>query len=105
SAETLLFAARRLLADPIAIVLTVREGQPSLLDGADLRTLRLAGLDRSDAAELLSRSDVPEEVLERLYRATGGNPLALLELAPEAARLVTLPSDAPVPISMSIATA
>src|ERR1700722_14318025 len=36
SAETLLFAARRLLADPIALVITVREGQPSLLDGADL---------------------------------------------------------------------
>jgi DNA-binding CsgD family transcriptional regulator len=105
SAETLLFAARRLLADPIALVLTVREGQPSLLDGADLRTLRVAGLDRADAAELLARTDVPVEVRERLYRATGGNPLALLELAPEAARLLTLPSDAPVPISTSIATA
>jgi len=105
SAETLLFAARRLLADPIALVLTVREGQPSLLDGADLRTLRVAGLDRSDAAELLSPTDTSDDVLERLYRATGGNPLALLELAPEAARLVTLPSDAPVPISTSIATA
>ena len=55
SAEALLFAARRLLADPIALVLTVREGEPSLLDGADLRTLRMAGLDRSDATELLVR--------------------------------------------------
>ena len=105
SAETLLFAARRLLADPIALVLTVREGQPSLLDGADLRTLRVAGLDRSDAAELLSRGDIPDDVLERLYRATGGNPLALLELAPEAGQLVALPSAGPVPISTSIATA
>src|SRR3954447_21162391 len=41
SAEALLFAARRLLADPIALVLAVREGEPSLLDGADLRILRL----------------------------------------------------------------
>lgn len=105
SAETLLFAARRLLADPIALVLTVREGQPSLLDGADLRTLRVAGLNRSDAAELLSGSNVQDDVLERLYRTTGGNPLALLELAPDAARLVTVPSDAPVPIPTSIATA
>jgi DNA-binding CsgD family transcriptional regulator len=105
SAETLLFAARRLLADPIALVLTVREGQASLLDGTDLRTLRMAGLNRSDAAELLSRADVPSDLLERLYRATGGNPLALLELAPEASRLLSLPSDAPVPISTSIATA
>src|SRR5215208_2041004 len=53
SAEALLFAARRLLADPIALVLAVREGEPSLLDGADLRVMRLAGLARADAAELL----------------------------------------------------
>jgi DNA-binding CsgD family transcriptional regulator len=105
SAETLLFAARRLLADPIALVITVREGEPSLLDGADLRTLRVPGLDRADATQLLSREDVPDDVLERLYRATAGNPLALLELAPEAARLVSQPSAAPVPISTSIGTA
>ncbi|HEX5852311.1 MAG TPA: AAA family ATPase [Solirubrobacteraceae bacterium] len=105
SAETLLFAARRLLVDPIALILTVREGEPSLLDGADLQTLRVAGLDRSDAAELLSHADLEYDVLERVHRATGGNPLALLELAPEAARLLALPSDAPVPVSTSIATA
>src|SRR4029077_9202195 len=103
-AETLLFAGRRLFAGPIPLVLTAREGHPSLLDGSDLRTLRMAGLDRSDAAELLSRAAIPDDVLERLYRATGGNPLALLELAPEAARLATLPSAAPVPISTSIGT-
>ena len=105
SAEALLFAARRLLADRIALVLTVREGQPSLLDGADLRVLTIAGLDRSEAAELLSGADVPSDAAERLYRATAGNPLALLELAPEAARLGALPSAGPVPISTSIATA
>ncbi len=105
SAEALLFAARRLLADPIALILTVREGEPSLLDGADLRVLRLAGLGRCDAGELLERAEVPREAVERLYRATGGNPLALLELAPEAARLAALPSDGPIPISTSIAAA
>ena len=47
SAEALLFAARRLLADPIALVFAVREGEPSLLDGADLRVLRVAGLARA----------------------------------------------------------
>jgi len=105
SAEALLFAARRLLADRIALVLTVREGQPSVLDGSDLRVLTVAGLGRSDAAELLSQADVPSDVVERLYRATAGNPLALLELAPEAARLGTAPSAEPVPISTSVATA
>jgi DNA-binding CsgD family transcriptional regulator len=105
SAETLLFAARRLLADPIAIVVSVREGQPSLLDGADLRTLRLGGLGRDDAAALLVEANLPGEVLERLYRATGGNPLALLELAPEAASIAVSPSSVPVAVSSSIATA
>src|SRR3954467_3203410 len=55
SAGALLFAARRLAADPIALVLAVREGEPSLLDGADLRVLRVSGLDRRDAALLLER--------------------------------------------------
>jgi DNA-binding CsgD family transcriptional regulator len=105
SAQALLFAARRLLADPIALVITAREGQPSLLDGADVRTLRLAGLDRSDAAKLLSQADIKVGAVERLYLATGGNPLALVELAPEAARLAAMPIAAPVPISTSIATA
>ncbi|HWX51652.1 MAG TPA: AAA family ATPase [Solirubrobacteraceae bacterium] len=104
SAETLLFAARRLLADPIALVLTVREGQPSLLDGADLRTLRMAGLDRADARELLSQLDLSDDAADRLFRATGGNPLALLELASEADRVLGLPEGTPVPISTSIAT-
>ena len=37
----MLFAFRRLIADPIAVVLTVREGESSLIDGADLPTMRL----------------------------------------------------------------
>lgn len=105
SAEALLFAARRLIADPIALVLAVREGEPSLLDGADLRVLRLGGLDRADAAALLHPADVPGDVVERLYRATGGNPLALLELAPDAARLSAGPVAGPVPLFTSIAAA
>src|SRR5271155_5179295 len=60
TAEALLFAARRLLADPIAVVLTAREGVPSLLDGADLSVLRLSGLDRSDTAKLLAPTDGPD---------------------------------------------
>src|SRR4051812_16351880 len=105
SAEALLFTARRLIAESIAMVLAVREGEPSLLDGSDLRRLNLAGLGRSDASELLADADVRGEAVERLYLATGGNPLALLELAPEAARLAALPGTAPVPISTSIAAA
>src|SRR5262249_333941 len=43
SAEALRFAFRRLMADPIAVLVAVREGEPSLLDGADLPALHLAG--------------------------------------------------------------
>jgi DNA-binding CsgD family transcriptional regulator len=104
TAQALVFAARRILADPIAVVLTAREGVPSLLDGADLPVLRLSGLDRSDTAKLLAPTGVSADVVERLYSATAGNPLALLELAPEAQRN-SWPNAGPVSISTSIATA
>ncbi len=104
SAETLLFAARRLLADPIAIVLSARDGQSSLLDGADLRTLTVAGLDRSDATELLAGMGVADAAVARLYGATGGNPLALRELASADTEPAGVPGAMPVPISTSIAT-
>src|SRR3954466_8916601 len=39
SAEALLFSAGRLLADPVALLIAVRKGEPSLLDGADLRVI------------------------------------------------------------------
>src|ERR1700733_4966407 len=67
SAQALLFAFRRLVADPIAVLVAVREGEPSLLDGADLPTLRLGGLT-SDEAALLVLGLAPE-VAARLYGA------------------------------------
>src|SRR3954468_534098 len=105
SAEALLFAARRLVADPIAMLVAVREGEPSLLDGADLRVLHVAGLDHDDAAQLLATVDVAAEAVDRLYLATGGNPLALLELGHQAAEIAAAPGGSPVPISASIAAA
>ena len=98
TADALLFAIRRLVADPIAVVIAVREGQASFVDGAQLQTLHLGGLDREAAAAL-----VGDDAVDRLYAATAGNPLALLELAPEATRLTDLPIDAPVPIAGSVA--
>jgi DNA-binding CsgD family transcriptional regulator len=98
TADALRFAIRRLVADPIAVVVAVREAQPSLVDGAHLPTLQLGGLDRDSAAAL-----VGDDAVERLYAATAGNPLALLELAPEAARLTDLPIDTPVPVAGSVA--
>src|SRR5204863_8817337 len=92
-----------LVADPVALVLAVREGEPSLLDGADLRVLRIAGLDRRAAARLVEHEGLQGDTLERLYRETAGNPLALLELASAGARVSELPGEAPLPISARIA--
>ena len=107
SADALLFAFRRLVADPVAVVLAVRQGEPSLLDGADLPALRLQGLDRGSAAELLRHQSDDEplsrELADRLHRETGGNPLALRELGAERRRLADLPPEAPLAAGTSVA--
>ena len=89
SAQALLFAFRRLIADPIAVFIAAREGEPSLLDGADLPTLRLSGLTSDEAAMLVPR--LPPEAAERLHSATAGNPLALLKLASDEQDLALAP--------------
>jgi DNA-binding CsgD family transcriptional regulator/tetratricopeptide (TPR) repeat protein len=108
TSDALLFAFRRLVADPIAVVVSVRDGEPSLVDGADLRQLRLDGLDRAAAADLLALGaarPVPDELVARLHRQTGGNPLALLEASVEIERFRHgAPLDTPLPLVTSIAS-
>ena len=80
SAQVLAFVARRLLADPVALVFATREpgeeyrGPPELLVG---------GLREGDARELLGSvitGPLDEQVRDRIVAETRGNPLALLEL-------------------------
>jgi len=103
SAQALLFAFRRLVADPIAAVVAVREGEPSLLDGADLPLLRIGGLS-SDEAAMLVPGLAPEAAI-RLHGATAGNPLAMLELASDAHDLILAPEGAPVLVSARVSRA
>ncbi len=103
SAQALLFAFRRLVADPIAVLIAVREGDSSLLDGADLPTLRVAGLTSSEAATLLR--ELTPAVAERLHAAAAGNPLALIELAADGHDLALAPEGAPVLVSARISRA
>jgi DNA-binding CsgD family transcriptional regulator/predicted nucleic acid-binding protein len=104
SAQALMFAFRRLVADPIAVLVAVREGEPSLLDGADLPLLRIGGLSAEEAAILLD--GVPPDAARRLHTATAGNPLALLELASDGNDELTLaPEGAPVLVGTRIARA
>ncbi len=108
TSDALLFAFRRLVADPVAVVVSVRDGEPSLLDGADLPQLRLEGLDRAAAADLLTMGadrPVPDELVERLHRQTGGNPLALLEASLEIESFRHgAPLDTPLPLATSVAS-
>src|SRR6266481_5677594 len=80
SAQTLAFVARRLLAEPVALVFATRE------QGEEYRglpELPVRGLREGDAQELLSsvvRGPLDERVRDRIVAETRGNPLALLEL-------------------------
>jgi len=80
SAEAIAFAARRLIADPVAVLVAGREGEDSPLLAAGLTELSVGGLDAREASDLL-QNVIPAELVEKLVTATGGNPLALLELA------------------------
>jgi DNA-binding CsgD family transcriptional regulator len=102
SGEALLFALRRLLAEPIAAVIAAREGEQSFLDGAGLPTLHVRGLDRGSASALLGA--LPADAADRLYDATAGNPLALLELG-AAPPPLGAPVDAPGPVPAEISRA
>jgi DNA-binding CsgD family transcriptional regulator len=103
SAQALVFAVRRLLADPIAVLMAVREGEPSLLDGMGLAELRVTGLTTGEATRLLP--GVTPETARRLHRATAGNPLALLELGPDAGELTLAPDGAPLLVSARVTRA
>jgi AAA ATPase domain len=82
SAEALVFAARRLRAERVAIVFAVREGEGRTLEGRGLSELLLTGLEDEDARALLSESseEIASSVRERVLVEAAGNPLALLEL-------------------------
>ncbi|WP_253900496.1 helix-turn-helix transcriptional regulator [Mycobacterium asiaticum] len=81
SAQTLAFVARRLVAEPVAIVFAAREGLREQLAG--LPELVLAGLNASEARALLDSvilGRLDNQVRDRIVAETRGNPLALLEL-------------------------
>ncbi|MDA0158852.1 LuxR C-terminal-related transcriptional regulator [Solirubrobacter ginsenosidimutans] len=80
SALTLAFVARRLLAEPVAIVFAAREPGEELLHVSELV---VDGVRNRDARALLNsavRFKLDERVRDRIIAETRGNPLALLEL-------------------------
>ncbi|WP_433515298.1 ATP-binding protein [Nonomuraea sp. CA-143628] len=83
--KTLAFVARRLDNEPVALVLAARVDEGHGIDLPDLRRVPLMGLDREAAKALLAERfgerRLTESALNHLLAATGGNPLALIELA------------------------
>lgn len=107
SLAAIVFAARRLLADPIAVVLAVRSGETAWLERTGLPQMDLGGLDSHAASALLGRhgdEPIAAGLAEQLHRATRGNPLALVELARDGPRggLALDPLGAPVPIGAGL---
>uniref|UniRef100_A0AAU2JT84 LuxR C-terminal-related transcriptional regulator n=1 Tax=Streptomyces sp. NBC_00049 TaxID=2903617 RepID=A0AAU2JT84_9ACTN len=81
SAEALVFAARRLHAERIALVFAVRDPHTPEFRPAGLDELRIDRLGPQDAADLLDRhaAGLPRHVRDQVLREAEGNPLALLE--------------------------
>src|SRR3712207_1393876 len=75
SAEALLFAARRLRAEPVAIVFAAREDGLRSFDARGVAECHLPGLDLGAATDLLGDGGgvaVPHDICTRLVAATGG---------------------------------
>src|SRR5262245_59939920 len=80
SVDALVFVARRLDAEPIALLLALRDGAP-LPPGLERYELALRGLKRADARAVLERgAQLAPAERDRLLDIADGIPLALLEL-------------------------
>ena len=100
SAHVLTFVARRLHADPVAMLFAVRDNGAGLLDlFKPLPQLVVRGLPEDDARTLLTSvagSAIDAKVADRLVEETEGNPLALTEVVAELTA-EQLRGDAPLP--------
>jgi DNA-binding CsgD family transcriptional regulator len=82
SVQTIAFVARRLLAEPIVLVVALRDSADDG-DWAGLPELELRGLDEVDAAVLFDSvvtGPTDPRLRDRIVAESRGNPLALLEL-------------------------
>ena len=108
SLGALVFAARRVAGEAIGFVFTCRQEEPMFTD-AGIETRDVAPLPTDAAMELLrSRWDASlrPTVARRLVAATGGNALALVEVATmltDAQRAGVEPLDDPLPVTEVVA--
>ncbi|MGK2869498.1 MAG: AAA family ATPase, partial [Mycobacterium sp.] len=108
SRDVLAFVARRLQAESAVLLFAARDSPQADTQLAGIPTLQIGGLDVTSAVRLLTTS-APEVVdpyaATQIADATGGNPLALIDLARELSTRqlseISL-SAAPVPISRQL---
>src|SRR5262245_10257075 len=79
SAQTLAFVARRLLADPVALVFATRATDPDLVEFPELHVDRLQDGDAQTLLSSVLHVPLDERVRDRIVAETHGNPLALVE--------------------------
>jgi DNA-binding NarL/FixJ family response regulator len=102
SREALLFATRRLAAEGVVMLFGARDSEAQFFEARGIPELVLAGLDADDARRLVEASSaepIAPSVVATLITATGGNPLALIEIPAalrESQRLGAEPLDDPL---------
>src|SRR5215472_13671625 len=103
SADALLFTARRLEAEGVAMVLAARDGPPSFA-ALGLCDLTLAPLDAEQAGLLLEEraQHLAPALKERVLAEADGNPLALVELAAALTGDSAAAGAGPLPVTHSV---
>ena len=83
SAEALFFVCRRLIAEGVVVLFSARDSVELPADPSGVPVLQIGGLEREVSLELLDRSagSMAPSVAEAIYAASGGNPLALIEIS------------------------
>lgn len=103
SADALIFAARRLRAERLAMLFGARDGDSLHFQATGLQELVIEPLDEQAAAALVSQrvSTATATVRDRVLSEAAGNPLALLEL-PSALSEEQLSGEDALPETMSL---
>jgi DNA-binding CsgD family transcriptional regulator len=84
SRDVLAFVARRLQAESTVLLFATRDNDESDKQFAGIASVRLSGLDTQSAVQLLTTAATARMdpyAATRIAAATGGNPLALIDLA------------------------
>ena len=106
STDALSFAARRLEAEGIVLLVAARDDDLHAFTAPSFGELHLTGLDADAAGALLTEqfpAGLAPDVRGRLIEATQGNPLALLEL-PVSLNADQLAGRAPLPDPLPVST-